>query len=72
MTERDGSKARASAICIRRGHLLWSAGVLPEKMALDCSFPLQNPVDLIRGLGEDARPLSGRFAEGMRDGEEKS
>ena len=23
MTERDGSKARASAICIRRGHLLW-------------------------------------------------
>ncbi|THD76174.1 MAG: hypothetical protein E7813_00255 [Bradyrhizobium sp.] len=26
MTKRDGSKGRASAICIRREHLLWDDG----------------------------------------------
>jgi molybdenum cofactor synthesis domain-containing protein len=54
MTEWDGSKARASAICIRRGHLLWIAGALPEKTAIGCLFRRQKPVDLIRSLGEDA------------------
>ena len=34
MTERDGSKARAGAICIRRGHLVWMVQVLPEKWLL--------------------------------------
>jgi len=38
--------------------------VLPEKTAIGCSFRRQNPVDLIRGLGEDARSLSGWFRRG--------
>ena len=55
MTEWDGSKARASAICIRRGHLLWITGALPEKTAVVCLFGRQKPMDLIPSLGEDAR-----------------
>jgi hypothetical protein len=31
MTERDGSKGWASAICIRREHLLWGDGDVARK-----------------------------------------
>jgi len=44
MTQRDGSKARASAICIVGEHLVWTVVALPEKMAARCLFRQQNPV----------------------------
>ncbi len=73
MTERDGSKARASAICIRGGHLLWMTGLLPEKTAGRCLFRRQNPVASRCCLSEgvDAR-FPAIFAEQARDGEERS
>src|SRR6185437_10082638 len=39
-------------------------GALPGNAAIACSFRWQKRVDLIRGLGEDARPLSGWFYRG--------
>jgi hypothetical protein len=33
MIQRDGSKARASAICIPGEHLVWTFEILPEKIA---------------------------------------
>src|ERR1700759_4760833 len=44
MTERDGSKGRASAICIARRHFVWTLRDLPEKMASLCLFQRQNSV----------------------------
>jgi hypothetical protein len=42
MTKRDGSKARASGICIRPEHLLWMTEMLPEKMARGAYFGGKN------------------------------
>src|SRR5438034_10404671 len=52
MTQRDGSKARASAICIVAEHLVWTVVALPEKMAGQCLFRLQNPVTSRCWLGQ--------------------
>jgi hypothetical protein len=52
MTERDGSKAWATAICIRMWHLLWTVVRLPEKMAARCLFRQQNPVTPMRCLSK--------------------
>jgi hypothetical protein len=38
MTERDGSKARASAICIDWEHLPGMVGTLPKKRLADAYF----------------------------------
>ncbi|OIQ76465.1 hypothetical protein GALL_418550 [mine drainage metagenome] len=46
MTSRDGSKARASGICIGPEHLLGMTGVLHEKTAGNCLFRMQNPPNL--------------------------
>jgi hypothetical protein len=43
MTERDGSKARAGTICIRREHLVWMVQVLPEKWLLGAHFGSKIP-----------------------------
>jgi hypothetical protein len=52
MTERDGSKARASAICIVGEQLVWTVVALPEKMAARCLFRQQNPVTSRCWLGK--------------------
>src|SRR5450432_919350 len=54
MTERDGSKARASAICIHAEHLLWMMGKLPEKTAARCLFRQQSPMTSRCCGGHDA------------------
>jgi hypothetical protein len=38
MTKKDGSKARATAICIRPGHLVWMVRVLLKKWLADAYF----------------------------------
>src|SRR5258708_38633873 len=44
MTKRDGSKARASAICITRRHLVRRLSGLPEKAAAGWLIRQQSPV----------------------------
>ncbi len=51
MTSVGGSKGRASAISMEKGHLPGMAGGLPEKMAEDCLFQQQNRVTSTRYLG---------------------
>ncbi|SPP94520.1 protein of unknown function [Bradyrhizobium vignae] len=51
MTSVGGSKGRASAISMEKGHLPGMAGGLPEKMAEDCLFQKQNRVTSTRYLG---------------------
>jgi hypothetical protein len=52
MTFLCGSKGRASAISIEKGHLRGMAGKLPEKMAEDCLFRQQNRVTSTRYPGK--------------------
>jgi hypothetical protein len=52
MTSIGGSKGRASAISMEKGHLPGTAGGLPEKTAEDCLFGKQNHVTSTRYLGK--------------------
>ena len=54
MTERDGSKARASAICILREHLLWMVAGLPKKRLSGAYFGSKTLVTPRRCLGKVA------------------
>jgi hypothetical protein len=63
MTERDGSKARASAICIRGGHLPGDDRIVARKngwaVLISAAKPGGFEVPLERGYG---RAFSGIFA----------
>ncbi|HLG81773.1 MAG TPA: hypothetical protein VKY22_12210, partial [Bradyrhizobium sp.] len=60
MTERDGSKGRASAICIAWRHLVWTLPGLPEKLAGACSFRQQTAVTSRCWPGKSGPPIRGR------------
>src|SRR5258705_1059187 len=72
MTERDGSKARASAICIQAEHLLRMAGKLPEKTAGRCLFRQQRPMTSRCCWSKHALArLRGKMGETARRGHER-
>ncbi len=67
MTERDGSKGRASAICIQHEHLAGATLMLPEKTARRCLF--QQHCRVTSMAWEDKGPVTDK---GPVSGEERS
>jgi hypothetical protein len=51
MTERDGSKGRASGICIHREHLLWDDGDVARKNGCQVLISAAKPRDFNVLLG---------------------